>query len=145
MSMQGPDTNDAELILKLYDLRREPVMRASREEINGKFWPKRYEEFVAITERTHPMNRAYRQVSTYWEMAYSFARHGIVNAEFMAEVAGEGLLLYSKVQPYIERYRKEINSPTSYRNAEWLAKNSDLAAARVALFQERAEKMVAGR
>jgi hypothetical protein len=64
MSKDKPDHHDAELVLKLYDLRREPVMRASRDAMLGKFWPKSYEDFVAVTKFDHPLNAAFRQVSS---------------------------------------------------------------------------------
>ena len=64
MLKEAPDHHDAELILKLYDLRREAVMRESRNAINAKFWPRNAEEAVAVTVTEHPLNLAYRQTST---------------------------------------------------------------------------------
>ena len=74
MTKKKPDFHDADLILKLYDLRREKVMRESRNAIFG-FVPKNYEEMVAVLAPDHPLNAAFRQVSSYYEMAYGFARH----------------------------------------------------------------------
>ncbi len=135
MAKKKPDHRDAELILKLYELRREEVMRASRSAI-VQWQPRSYEDVVAITQPTHPHNAAWRQVSSYWEMAYGFARHGIVNAELLAENGGEGFILYAKLEPHLPRMRKEI-SPTILQNAEWMARKSPTAKKRVELFKKR--------
>ena len=143
MSKEQPDHHDAKIILELYSLRREAVMRESRTLIGAKFWPLNYEEFLAVTKPDHPLNTAFRQVSTYWEMAYSFARHGIVNADFLAENNTEGLFLYAKVQPYLERFRKEANLPApAFRNAEWISTQCDEGRRRFSVIQERVRKIM---
>lgn len=123
MPKDYPDHHDAELVLKLYDLRREATMRESRSAINGQFWPTSWDETVAITKADHPLNAAWRQTSTYWEMVYSLAKHGIVHADFLMESAGEGLFLFAKVEPYLERLREL--SPHAFRNAEWITANCE--------------------
>lgn len=136
-----PDHRDATLVLRLYDLRREPVMRESRAKIVA-WLPKSYEEFLAATQPTDPMNQAFRQVSTYWEMAYGFARHGIVNADLLAENGVEGLLLFTKVEPYLERFRADV-SPTAFQNASWLVASSKVAAQRQVLLKKRISAAIA--
>ncbi len=141
MSKQAPDHHDADLILKLYDLRRETVMRQSRSTI-VQWNPRAYEEVVAITSLAHPNNAAWRQVSSYFEMAYSFARHGIVHPDFLAENAGEGLLLFAKIEAYLPRLREEL-SPTILQNTEWLVKNSAFARQRLELMRKRIANLLA--
>jgi hypothetical protein len=119
---EAPDHHDADLILKIYDLRREPVMRESRSAINSKFWPRSAEEAIAITANDHPLNVAFRQTSGYWEMVYGMARHGIIHADFLVENNGEGLFLFARVEPYLADFR-QAGSPRSFRNAEWVATN----------------------
>lgn len=121
MMKDAPDHLDADLILKLYDLRREESLRAAREKLTTEFWPKNAKEAVAIVALDHPLNRIYRQVSTYWEMVYRMARHGIIHGDFLVENNGEGLLLYAKVEPYLAEMRA-ATSPRSFQNAEWVAK-----------------------
>jgi hypothetical protein len=137
---KSPDHRDAQLVLRLYDLRRESVMRASRDKI-AKFLPRSYDDLVAITKPEHPDNAAWRQVSSYFEMAYGFARHGIAHPDFLAENTGEGMLLFAKIAPYLERFRKDT-APTAFRNAEWLVKNSASAKQRFELFTARVAKML---
>jgi hypothetical protein len=141
MPKKRPNHDDAQLILKLYDLRREPVMRESRQTI-ARWMPASFEDVVALTKLDDPRNAAFRQVSSYFEMAYGFARHGIVPAEFLAQNAGEGLLLYAKLEPHLRVFRKEV-SPTAFQNTEWLVKKSPYARERVKLHQKRLAAMQA--
>ena len=140
MSKELPDHHDADLILKLYDLRRESVMRQSRSALNG-FLPRTWEDVLAIVAPTHPNNAAWRQVSSYWEMVYSFARHGVVNADFLIENNAEGLFLFVKVRPYLERFRKEY-SPSAFRNAEWIATQCETGRQRFSMIEARVLKMM---
>jgi hypothetical protein len=136
------DHHDAEIVLKLYELRREPVMRDARHAINSKFFPRSIEEVVAVTKTDHPLNAAFRQTSSYWEMAYALARHGVVQPEFMLESCGEGLYLFAKVRPFLAALRESYN-PDIFRNAEWIAESCDLARSKVAFFTKRIQATVA--
>ena len=118
----APDHHDAELVLKLYDLRRESVMRASRNAM-VKFAPRSYDDVAALLRPDHPDNAAWRQVSSYFEMAYGFARHGIVHPDFLAENTGEGMLLFAKLHPYLAELRRDT-APTALMTAEWLVEPS---------------------
>lgn len=139
MSPGTPDHHDAELALRVYELRREAVMRESRSAINAKFWPKRYEDVAEVLKPEHPLNAAYRQVSTYWEMVYGMVKHGIVHADYFMESNGEGLFLFAKLAPYLERLRQEY-SPLAYRNAEWVSRECALGRRFLELFRARVQK-----
>ena len=120
MAKDTPDHYDAELVLRLYELRRETVMRESRDTINSQFWPRSFDDVFALTKRDHHLNRPFRQVASYWEMVYGMVKHGIVNAEYFLESNGEGFFLFAKILPYLEAYRREV-SAHAFRNAEWVA------------------------
>jgi hypothetical protein len=135
-----PDHHDAELVLRMYELRRDPVMRESREKLASQFWPRSYDDVKAVAgNRQHPLNSAFRQVSTYWEMVYGMAKHGIVHADFLADSNGEGMYLLAKMQPYLEEHRRD-SSPRAFQNAEWLATHSDTAKALLEHFTARVKK-----
>jgi hypothetical protein len=138
MSKAAPDHHDAELILKVYDLRREAVMRSSRDAINRDYWPRNADEALALLAPDHPLNAAYRQTSTYWEMVYGMAKHGVVHTDFLLESNGEGLLLFARVEPYLEAIRAKT-SPRAFRNAEWIAGSGDLARAIMTTFRGRVQ------
>jgi hypothetical protein len=136
MPKEVPDHHDAELILRVYELRREAVMRESRNAINGKFWPRSYDDVKAISQPDDPLNAAFRQVGTYWEMVYGMVRHGVVHAEYFLESNGEGLLLFAKLLPHLEEFRRDF-AATAFRNAEWVARETETGRALVERFQGR--------
>jgi hypothetical protein len=139
MSKQTPDHHDAELVLKIYDLRREAVMRESRDAINRDYWPRNESEALAILQPEHPLNRAYRQVSTYWEMVYGMARYGVVHTDFLLESNGEGLFVFARVEPYLAAIRA-ATSPRAFSKVEWIANSSDLGKAILDNFRARVKK-----
>lgn len=144
MAKGTPDYQDADLVLRVYEMRREAVMRSSRDAINGKFWPANYDEAKAITALTHEFNAAYRQMGTYWEMVYGLVKHGIVNAEYFMETNGEGLLLYAKMEPYVEQLRKEFN-PYVFLNAEWAGRETQRGRGQLEVFRGRVKKALEAR
>jgi hypothetical protein len=140
----APDHHDAELVLRLYELRRESTMREARRWVIAEFWPGDLEELLAITKAEHPHNAAFRQVASYWEMAYGMARHGIVNPDYLAENAGEGLYVLAKVHPWLAEYRAAAY-PHGFRNAEWIATQCEEGRAIFSTFRERVAKRLAAR
>ena len=77
----------------------------------------------AVQQPDHPLNAAWRQLSTYWEMVYGLARNGIVNADYLAETNGEGLFFFAKIAPYLEQIRRD-GAATAFQSVEWVAKHS---------------------
>ncbi|MGB0065161.1 MAG: hypothetical protein WBP85_12010 [Terracidiphilus sp.] len=110
---------DAEIILKLYELRTEALMRQARAWMGGEFWPTTVEEFVAVAENpADPHNAWFRQVITYWEMAAALVLHGAVSAELFVDCNGEGFYLLAKFAPILEAIRE--------KNPAFLSKTSEL-------------------
>jgi len=137
-----PDHHDAELVLHLYELRREPVMRESRHAINRTFWPASFDELLAVTKPDHPLNAAFRQTASYWEMTYGMAKHGVVHTDFLLDSAGEGLFLLARVEPYLAEFRQAF-SPRAFANAEWVATHSELGQQLMAHFRNRVQQATA--
>jgi len=144
MSKDRPDYYDADLILRLYDMRREAVMRESRNAINGKFWPKSYEDILAVANPEHPLNAAFRQTSSYWEMVYGMAKNGIVNPEYLLESNGEGMFLFAKVHPFLEQFRRDF-SPLAFQNSEWITTHVPTGQKYFELISARVKKMLEGK
>jgi hypothetical protein len=143
MSKERPDHHDADLLIKVYDLRREEVMRKSRSMLLSQFWPKTYDEVKTVTTNgDHALNAAYRQCGTYWEMVYGMVKHGIVHADYFLESNGEGMFLFARVAPYLEQLRKDA-SPYAFRNAEWVARETTEGRRLFEMFQKRVEAKLA--
>lgn len=100
---------DAEIILKLYELRTEPVMRQARAWITGEFWPGTAEEFFAVAANSaDPHNCQFRQVTSYWEMAAAMVLHGAVSADLFVDCNGEGFFLLAKFAHILEPIRERM-------------------------------------
>ena len=97
---------DAEIILRLYELRTEAEMRKARAWVMGEFWPTSAEEFYAVAENTtDPHNAWLRQVISYWEMAATMVLHGAVSAELFVDCNGEGFFLLAKFAHILDGIR----------------------------------------
>ena len=94
----------ADLIMKLYDLRREPTMRVAREWF-ATFVPESIDDIVqaVIDENTSPY---YRMVLGYWEMAAGFVIHGAIDEEMFNDANGEHITVFCKIEPYLNELRE---------------------------------------
>ena len=118
---------DAELILKLYDLRREPEMRKARNWWLGAFWPESADDIVNLGMQLGTQeNNWLRQVSGYWNMAASLVEHGTLNRELFLEpsFSGEMFVLFAKVRPFLKEMREKMNNPYLYASVENLINSS---------------------
>jgi hypothetical protein len=110
---------DAEIILKLYELRTESLMRQARAWTTVEFWPATAEEFFAVASNpADPHNAWFRQVVTYWEMAAAMVLHGAVSADLFVDCNAEGFFLLAKFSHLLEEIRK--------KNPGFLTKTSEL-------------------
>ena len=116
-----PNANDAQLILQLYNLRREPVMRVARKFMVSEFWPQNYDEFKAVLTAygTEP-NAWFRQVLTYWNMAAAIVLQGAVNEELFFATNGEPYFLWAKFGEYLPQARKDQIDPEFLMHLEKL-------------------------
>ena len=110
---------DAEIILRLYELRTEAVMRQARAWMTGEFWPATAEEYFAVAANpADPHNAWLRQVLSYWEMAAAMVVHGEVSAELFVDCNGEGFFLLAKFAPLLDAIRE--------KNPGFMVKTSEL-------------------
>lgn len=144
MLKENPDHLDADLILKLYDLRREAVLRESRDALTRDFWPRNADEALAVLRPDHPLNRQWRQVTGYWEMVYSMARHQVIHGDFLMESNGEGLFLFTRVEAHLQALRA-ASSPRTLRNTEWVATNTEMGRSMMEYFRKRVAGILASR
>jgi hypothetical protein len=134
---------DAELILKLYDLRRESEMRKARNWVVGEFWPESVEDIMKIGDAMGTQENAWlRQVNGYWEMAASLVVHGALNQELFLETSfcGEMFFIFAKVQPFLKELRQRQNSNV-LGNVEKVITSSEKGRNTLKTFEQR----IAGR
>ncbi len=135
---------DAEIILKLYDLRRETLMRQARAWVVNDFWPATVEDYFAVASNpADPHNAFVRQVVSYWEMAAAMVLHGAVSAELFVDCNAEGFLLLAKFSPILDGIRERY--PTFLNKTTEMVKRFTAAAARYEAVQKNVEVMRANR
>jgi hypothetical protein len=106
-----PTAGDAQIIMRLYDLRREPEMRKARGWFAG-FVPRNADELIQVINGVNPQENAwFRQVSSYWEMAASFVLRGAVNEELFVDNSGEMFFVLGKVYPFLKEVREKTQTP----------------------------------
>jgi hypothetical protein len=110
---------DADLILKLYDLRREDTMREARNWMFS-FNPTNVQDVIDVLLSEHSGH--YRMVISYWDMAAAMVNNGAIDEQLFNETNGEHLFVYSKIQPVIEEVRNLFGNPEFLRNLETLVK-----------------------
>jgi len=124
-------------IIKLYDLRREPVMREAREWFDG-FYADSFDDVIELFKT--PDERYFRMALTYWDMAAAFVNHGAIDEQLFTEINGEHLAVYSKVEPFIEDLRGMLKSPALLANLEKLVVRTPNSAEMMTGFRERAKE-----
>jgi hypothetical protein len=110
---------DAELILLLYELRREETLRKARRFMVFDFQPKTLEELRAVSRDTKSEhNAAWRQVLSYWEMTSSLVLRGALDADLFLDSNGEGILIYAKFHHFHAETEKQSGNPFMKNTAE---------------------------
>jgi len=134
---------DANLILKLYDLRREEVMRKARAWFVVEFHPASVEDLrAAAMGESSPY---YRMVTTYWNMAFSFVTNGAIDEQMFNDANGEHIAVYAKLEPFIAQIRELSQMPTYMQHVEKVVMNVPNAAERLTKVREMLKQMAATR
>jgi hypothetical protein len=140
--MAKPTAADAELILKLYDLRREAEMRKARHWWLVNFWPQTADDFIKVASAMGtPENNWLRQVGGYWDMAAALVLHGTINVDLFVEggISGEMFFTYAKIQPLLKDIREKMQSPGLFSNVEKVIMRSKAGRERLKLIARRVE------
>jgi hypothetical protein len=133
---------DADLILKLYDLRREATMREARNWMFT-FNPTTVQDVIEVLLGEHSGH--YRMVISYWDMAAAMVNSGAIDEQLFNETNGEHLFVYSKIQPVIEEVRALFGNPDFLRNLETLVKRIPDSEEKITAMRERMKKFAAMR
>lgn len=114
-TQKKPRGNDAirqaELIVQLYELRRETVMREARSYVGGEFMPRSADEFVEIVTTGGRKTGFVLQVYGYWDMVAAFVGSGALDAGLVYDTCQEMYFQYAKIQPYLAEFRKRMKLP----------------------------------
>jgi hypothetical protein len=116
-----PTYDDANLLLRLYELRREETIRKARGWM-ASFSPESAEDVQKAATFGSQENAYYRMVTSYWDMAASFVTSGVLNEALFLQNSGELLFVWEKCRTLIEEMRGRMKNPTYLQNLESLAK-----------------------
>jgi hypothetical protein len=125
---------DANLILKLYDLRRETVMREARNWFFT-FNPTSIQDFMDTLMGEHSGH--YRMVVSYWDMAASMVNQGAIDEELFNASGGEMVFIYAKIAKFIPELRTVFGAPELLQNMETLVKRIPNIDEKIAQMNER--------
>ncbi|MFN3325630.1 MAG: hypothetical protein ACK5AZ_19205 [Bryobacteraceae bacterium] len=114
--------DDANLILRLYEIRREEKMRAAREWFAKNFRPKSFAELNQLCPAGSQENAYYRMVVTYYEMAASFITSGVLSSELFFQSGLELMLVWERIRPILPELRETFKHPGLYKNLEAVSK-----------------------
>lgn len=130
----------AELILKLYDLRREATMRTARNWMITFFPESAGDVMKAImSEET---SAYYRMVMSYWEMAASFVNHDAIDEAMFTDANAEHFVLFAKVEPFLQELRETMGNPNMLKNLETLVMRQPDAKERLAKSRESMKRVM---
>ena len=120
-SKRAATYDDANLILKLYDVRREPRMREARRWFGASFKAKSYSELMALCPPGSEPNASYRMVTTYWELVASFITSGVLHQELFFQTGRELLACWERVRDVAPEVRAQLKNQTEWKNLEAVA------------------------
>jgi hypothetical protein len=117
--MPKPTVEQAELMMRLFEMRRDPEMRRARAYLSHEFQAKTWDE-VGYMTGTDP-DRYFRMVTSYWEMVAAIVNRGIIDEDLFFDTQGEGLFVWTRVRHLVSDGRKHFR-PTWLWNLERMAR-----------------------
>ncbi len=118
---EHPDHHDAELMLRLYELRREDRLREAREWFMREMKMESAKDFAERVPRGSREHASYRMVTSYWEMAASLVSRGLINEDLFFENTGELWIVWQKVKHLAPAMRETFKNPFYWKNLENVA------------------------
>ena len=141
------------LLLRLYDMRREPRLREAREWFSANFHMKSQEDVMGLYPPGSRENASMRMVLGYWEMVASIANRGLVDEDLFFENSGEQWGVWEQVKPVIGAWRTMFSSPKFLGNLEehckrleaWREKKNPGSNAAIRKIHEQMQQAMKGR
>jgi hypothetical protein len=115
---QKPTYDDANLILRLYEMRREDRMRKARAWFTANCKARNYEELVKLAPGGSDENASVRMVTSYWDLVASFMTTGVLNKELFFQSGREMLVVWERVRDYLPSMRESYQDPGYLRHLE---------------------------
>jgi hypothetical protein len=110
--------DQADLLLRLYEIRREPKMREARDWFVSKFHPTSMEDAQKLAPMGSLENAYMRMVTSYWDMAANMVNRGLIDESFFFETTGEQWLVWERIKSFVPQQRERSKNPHMYSNLE---------------------------
>ncbi len=114
-------SKDAELVLKLYELRRDEELRKARHWYISQFNPQSGQDLAAQLLSGPKSSAYYRMVVSYWDMCAAIVLQDGIDEDMFLATSGELIMVYAKLQPHLEEARTLIGRPEYLKNLETVA------------------------
>jgi len=116
-----PTHQDANLLLQLYEMRREPRLREARRWFTASFRAKTLDELGKLCPAGTEENASYRMVTSYWELVASFVTSGVLNQELFFQSGRELLFCWTRIRELVPHVRAQNKNPIEWKNLEAVA------------------------
>lgn len=131
----------ATLLIRLYELRREPTMRDARAWFAREFNPSSVDEVMQAVAGPH--SAYFRMVTSYWDMAASFVLNGAIDEKMFNDANGEQWVVFAKIEPFLAGYREKMGNQAYLGSLEQLVMRAPGAKERLAMLRDRFRAMAA--
>jgi hypothetical protein len=111
MMATKPTYEQADLQLKIFDLRREARLRQARDWFNQNFFPTTLDDAMRIAPMGTEPGTFFMMVVSYWDQACAYLNHGLLHEDLFFETNGEFFFIWERVKPTIEEGRKRYSNP----------------------------------
>jgi hypothetical protein len=122
--MVQPTYDDANLLLRLYEIRREEKLRKARHWFLFEFQPPSWSELRERYFTGEEQDNYIRMVGTYWDMVCALVKQGVLNKDLFYATNGEHLAVWQKIKPWVEEARRERQNPLMYRHLQDIAEET---------------------
>jgi len=124
--------DQANLLLRLYEIRREPRMRQARSWFLRHFHPQSLEEMNQTIPPGSDEHTSLRMVTSYWEMAASMVDRGLIDDEFFFENNGEIWIVWDRLRHVAPELRAFYKNPSNFAHLEAVSKRFEVWRERIA-------------
>ena len=131
----------AQLILKLFELRREPVLREARTWFIREFHPQTIADVQAALASER--NPHLRMVVGYWDMACSLVVHGAIDRQMFLDANGEIFATFAKVHLLLPEIRQQASGPGFAKHLEQVVMSVPGVEERMEMMRKRFRAMAA--
>ena len=133
--MSSSPYESATLLIRLYELRRDPTMREARDWYARGFNPNTIEDVMQVVSGPHSGH--FRMVTSYWDMVASFVLNGAIDEQMFNDANGEQVVAFAKIAPLLGEYRERLGLPGYLANLEKLVMKRPGAKESMAALRDR--------